>query len=132
MGDTLSTSRGQFQEKILSLTEEMNNAQTAHHREIIKMTQYNQTLTESLAQKTIMVEDLKKEKFESQKKGKKINLIRERGELDIDDEEEFFYVSSATQTKMNMDKQAKRTRSFKPEQYGDTNGVNNNMESLSQ
>merc|ERR1712228_486092 len=106
--DTLTQSRGTFQEKILSLTKEMNDAQTSHHRDMIKMTQYNQTLTESLAEKTMLVEDLKREKFEAANtKKKRVNLIRDRTDLDIDDEEEWFY-SKGDQPK------TKKTRSFKP------------------
>ena len=116
--DTLTKSRGTFQEKILSLTKEMNDAQTSHHRDMIKMTQYNQTLTESLAEKTMLVEDLKKEKFEAMNKKKKMNLVRNRTDLDIDDDEEFFYAQAmTTDRKTSMDKSVKRTRSFKPEQY---------------
>merc|ERR1712176_1137448 len=104
-----------LQEKILSLTKEMNDAQTQHHHEMIKMTQYNQTLTESLAEKTLLVEDLKKQKFESsRKKQKKIELIRNRTELDIDDDEEYFYSKSQTQTQQHSppkEQSSKRTRS---------------------
>jgi len=85
--DTLSTSRADFQNQIVSLTREMSDAQTNHHREMLKITYHNQTLSESLAEKTKMLESMK-QKHKSAAAKMKQSLKRRRTKLDIDDDDE--------------------------------------------
>eukprot|EP01084_Bolivina_argentea_P083156 150576_1 len=64
--DSLSSSRNDFQKQIIALTQEMSDAQTNHHKEMLTITQYNQTLTESLQEKTLLVEQLKQIKNQNE------------------------------------------------------------------
>ena len=84
----MATSRIDFQKQNAALTQEMSEAQTNHHREMLKLTQYNQTLTEALAERTLLVEELK---TKANKHKPSAILRKQRTMLDIDVDEEFFY-----------------------------------------
>merc|ERR1712154_348289 len=118
--DSLSSSRNDFQKQIAALTQDMSEAQTNHHREMLTLTQYNQTLTEALAEKTLLVEDLKKKQYEN--KTNQTKMQRTRTVLDIDDEEEFFYSQPSHSLHVDskspsIPSQSKKNRSFTPSQY---------------
>merc|ERR1712130_1099675 len=57
--DTLTTARADFQNQIVSLTKEMNEAQTNHHREMVELQVHSQKQSEQLVEKTKQVEELK-------------------------------------------------------------------------
>eukprot|EP01084_Bolivina_argentea_P178560 308629_1 len=95
--DTLDHSRIEYAKQFEEITNDMSEQQTNHHREMISLTEYNQTLTNALKEKTILIEELKNRKFRD-KKDLKQSLTVIRTQIDIDDEDEFMYSPTPTPT----------------------------------
>mmetsp|Transcript_9643 Transcript_9643/g.15522 ORF Transcript_9643/g.15522 Transcript_9643/m.15522 type:complete len:445 (+) Transcript_9643:33-1367(+) len=136
--DSLTASRNDFQQQIMGLTHEMSEAQTSHHQEMLKLTEYNQALTDQLQKKTLLVEDLKKKQQENALSKLQTSMRKTRTALDIDDEEEFYYFkhptsrdSSPTANGLSIDPRSqtlsaynggsKKTRTFTPSKYSRDN-----------
>ena len=131
----MATSRTDFQKQITALTQEMSDAQTNHHREMLTLTQYNQTLTEALAEKTLLVEELKSKSATNKPQAIKLTLRKLRTTLDIDDDEEYFYSNKSYKNGLNIDSNkqqlsayngSKKTRTFTPSNYTSSSSSNNN------
>merc|ERR1719242_1502173 len=93
--DSLTTARADFQNQIVSLTKEMSESQTAHHIEMLRMTENSQQTTRQLQEKTKEVEKLQSKFYNVTSKMKK-SLRKTRTELDIDDDDEFYFASSSS------------------------------------
>jgi len=139
--DTLATSRTDFQKQITALTQEMSEAQTNHHREMLTLTQYNQTLTEALAEKTLLVEELKSKSATNKPQAIKLTLRKLRTTLDIDDDEEYFYSNKSYKNGLNIDSNkqqlsayngSKKTRTFTPSNYTSSSSSNNGHQNQNQ
>ena len=93
--DTLASSRGDFKKQIDSITRDMTMTQQTHHRKIMRLMSEKQVFEEEASKWRKLYKEVASER-ESVLDKVIDSLDCLRGELDIDDEEEYFYIKKST------------------------------------